>query len=304
MKLDTRPLMMILAVAMASTGCGDDGQASDGGGSTGASSSGTTGDDTMQSTSSNPTMGSTSSDDTTSGTTAGSSDDSGTTTGTSTGSADETGTSTSTGSIETVTLSGIVTDFGSPDPLPGIEVCVFGEDIPCATTDATGGYTLDGVPVAEGAIEFSGAGRFPSLFWGEGPMEDQTLNYNLLSTLAANVLAAVLGAPIDDELGHLAIAVADGEGALLSGVTFTMTPDSGAVGYLTTDGIDPDLTATSEVGFAGWLNVDIGEVEITASHPTLTCVPGPGALVGATPDALRIDITAGYLGSTFPFVCS
>lgn len=302
MKLDERPLMMVLAIAMASTACGDDGGSSDGGGSTGASSSGTT-DDTMQSTSSMPGTGSTSSDDTTSSS-GSSSDDGGTSTGTSTGVVDETGSSSSTGAVDTVTLSGTVTDFGSPDPLQGIEVCVFGEDIPCATTDAAGAYVLSGVPAAEGAIEFTGTGRFPSLFWGEGPMDDQVLDYNLLSNVAANVLAAVLGEPIDAELGHLALAAVDGDGALLSGVSFSMTPSSGVVGYLTPDGIDPMLTVTSEVGFAGWLNVDVGEVEITANHPTLTCVPGPGALVGATPDALRIDINAAYLGSTFPFVCS
>lgn len=203
-----------------------------------------------------------------------------------------------------MTLSGIVTDFGTPDPLEGMDVCVFGQPgIPCATTDATGAYTLMGVPVAEGAIEFTGPSRFPSLFWGEGPMEDQVLDYNLLSTLAAAVLALSLGEEIDDSLGHLALAATDADG-LAAGVSFTMTPSSGAIGYLTPKGIDPMLTETSQVGFAGWLNVDVGEVEITASHPTLTCVPGPGALVGATPDALRIDITAGYLGSTFPFVCT
>ncbi len=184
-------------------------------------------------------------------------------------------------------------------------MCVFGQaGIPCATTDATGAYTLMGVPVAEGAIEFTGPSRFPSLFWGEGPMEDQVLNYNLLSTLAAAVLAVSLGEEIDDSLGHLALAASDGDSALVSGVTFTMTPSSGAIGYLTPEGIDPKLTETTQVGFAGWLNVDVGEVEITASHATLTCVPGPGALVGATPDALRIDVTAAYLGSTFPFVCT
>ena len=194
MKLGTRPLMILVAT-LAATGCGDDGGSSNDGGSTGGSSSGTTGDDTMPSTTSG--SGSTSVDDTTSST-GGSSDESGasTSTSSSTGSADETGGSTSTGSVDTVTLSGVVTDFGSPNPLPNIEVCMFGQDIPCATTDAEGAYTLDGVPVAEGAIEFTGPSRFPSLFWGEGPMEDQTLDYNLLSTLAANVLAAVLGESI------------------------------------------------------------------------------------------------------------
>ncbi len=307
MTLKTQRRGMILATAIALAACGDDEPGGDGGGSTGGSSSGVTTDDpTMAATTSNPSTGSTSSADS-SGTgeptsTGGSSSGEGSSSGDGSSSS---GGSTSTGALETVTISGVVTDFGTPAVLPGIDVCVYEQaGIPCATTDDEGAYTLAGVPVAEGAIEFTGAARFPSLFWGEGPMEDDVLNYNLLSNLAAAVLAASLGEEIDDGAGHLAIAVSDGDGSLLEGVSFTMEPASGAVGYLTMDGIDPDLTETTAVGFAGWLNVNVGEVEITASHPTLDCVPGPGALVGSRPDTLRIDITAGYLGSTFPFVCS
>lgn len=304
MKLETQTRGMILATAIALAGCGDDGSASDSGGSTGGSSSGVTTDDTATPTTTPmSSTGSTSSAD--SGSSSGGSDTStGGTTG-STGGSDSSSDASSTGTVATVTLSGIVSDFGTPDPLEGVDVCVFEQaGIPCATTDAEGAYTLMGVPSAEGAIEFTGTGRFPSLFWGEGPMMDDVLNYSVLSTLAAAVLAANLGEEIDDSLGHLALAVSDADGALLPGVSFTMTPASGASGYLTMNGIDPDLTETTQAGFAGWLNVDLGEVEITASHPTLDCVPGPGSIVGATPDALRIDITAAYLGSTFPFVCS
>ncbi|MCR9159049.1 MAG: hypothetical protein ACE37F_10000 [Nannocystaceae bacterium] len=307
MTIKTQQRVMILATAVALMGCGDDGGASDESGSTSGSTSGSSGTDpTDPSTSGVPSTGSTSETDegtssTTGGTETGSADSSGSSSDGSTGTED----GTSTGAIESVTLSGVVTDFGSPNPLPGISVCVFEEaGIPCATTDDEGAYTLPGVPSAEGAIEFTGPSRFPSLFWGEGPMEDEVLDYNLLSTIAAAVLANALGEKIDDNDGHLALAVLDAEGALLSGASFTMDPPSGAIGYLTPQGIDPELTATTEVGFAGWLNVAVGEVEVTVSHPDLDCVPGPGALVGSTPDALRIDITAGYLGSTFPFVCS
>lgn len=304
MKLEAHPRAMILATAIALAGCGDDSPAPQSDSSTGGSTAGTTEDGTTPgSTSSLPSTGSTSSAESTSTDTGGSDSGSSSSTGT-TGGSEDTGDETSTGTGPTAMISGIVSDFLMATPLEAIDVCVFGQDgIPCATTDAAGAYSLVGVPVAEGAIEFTGNGRFPSLFWGEGPMDDQVLSYRLLSNLAAAVLAASLGEEIDDNLGHLALAVTS-DGALLSEVSFTMSPSSGAAGYLTMEGIDPQLTETTEVGFAGWLNIDVGEVEIVANHPTLDCVPGPGALVGATPDALRIDITAGYLGSTFPFVCS
>lgn len=302
MKLEVQSQAMILATAMALAGCGDDSPASETDGSTGSTTTGTTSDDGTTATTL-PMSGSSSTSSAESSSSSSSGSDSSTGSSSSSSGSDS-GSESSTGAVDTVTLSGTVTNFGTTTPLGDIDVCVFGEDdIPCATTDVMGMYNLMGVPVAEGAIEFTGANRFPSLFWGEGPMEDQILNYNLLSTVASAVLALSLDQEIDDNLGHLAIAVSDGA-ALVPGVTFTMTPSSGALGYLTPMGIDPQLTETSEVGFAGWLNVDVGEVEITASHPTLTCIPGPGALVGATPDALRIDVTAGYLGSTFPFVCT
>lgn len=309
MKIKTQQRVMILATVAALAGCGDDSAASDAGSSTGeGTTSGTTTNEPTDPSTTAPGTGSTTDD---SDGTTGSTGEADTGSGDSTGSTSDDGSSSggegssSTGSIETVTLTGVVTDFGTPNPLPGISVCVFEQEgIPCATTDDEGAYTLDGVPSAEGAIEFTGPSRFPSLFWGEGPMADEVLDYNLLSTLAAAVLAVSLGEEIDENAGHLALAVLDAEGSLLSGATFTMDPPSGAVGYLTPKGIDPELTETTQVGFAGWLNVDVGEVEVTVSHPTLTCVPGPGALIGSTPDALRIDVTAGYLGSTFPFVCS
>jgi hypothetical protein len=308
MKIKTQQRVMILATVAALAGCGDDSSASDAGSSTGeGTTSGTTTNEPTDPSTTAPGTGSTTDDsDGTTGSTGEADTGSGDSTGSTSDDASSGGEgSSSTGSIETVTLTGVVTDFGTPNPLPGISVCVFEqESIPCAATDDEGAYTLDGVPSAEGAIEFTGPSRFPSLFWGEGPMADEVLDYNLLSTLAAAVLAVSLGEEIDENAGHLALAVLDAEGSLLSGATFTMDPPSGAVGYLTPKGIDPELTETTQVGFAGWLNVDVGEVEVTVSHPTLTCVPGPGALIGSTPDALRIDVTAGYLGSTFPFVCS
>lgn len=305
MKFEQPTLVLILASAVALSACGDDGGGAGDGGDTSNTTDG--GDDDGQTPASTMSMadsGSTAADDDTTGGagTTGGSSSGGSSESDDGGSSDE---GSSTGSVPSVTLSGVVSDFGMPGLLPNISVCVFEQKgIPCATTDDMGEYTLMGVPSAEGAIEFTGAGRFPSLFWGEGPTEDDVLDYSLLSNLAATVLAAALGEQIDDTLGHLALAVVDGDGMLLEGVTFTLSPDSGALGYLTTEGVDPKLAATSEVGFVGVLNVDVGETEVVATHATLDCVPGPGALVGATADALRIDVRAGYLGSTFPFVCS
>lgn len=305
MKLGMQSHLVFLAAIAVSVGCGDDGGAPQGEGSSGGSSSSTTDDGvTTPGSTSSPDPSTTGNAESSSSTDATSSSSTGAE-GSSTTTGETEGSSSSTGSVDTVTLSGVVSDFASGDPLENIEVCVFEQPgIPCATSDAAGAYSLMGVPVAEGAIEFNGANRFPSLFWGAGPMEDDVLDYRLLSTLAATVLAVALDEQIDDNLGHLALGVTGPDGMLLEGVSFTMDPPSGALGYITPDGIDPILTATSQVGFAGWVNVDVGEVEITASHPTLNCVPGPGSLIGSSPDALRIDVTAGYLGSTFPFECS
>jgi hypothetical protein len=37
-------------------------------------------------------------------------------------------------------------------------------------------------------------------------------------------------------------------------------------------------------------------------HPTLDCTPHAAAIVGEEPDAIGMNVTAGRLSSTFPFV--
>ena len=210
-----------------------------------------------------------------------------------------------TGDTVGVTLSGVVTNLASGDPLANVSVCVYDHPrIDCATTNGAGMYTLPGVPVGEGAIEFQGGGVFPGLFHGVTSMDD-TLNYFALDALAATIFAAALGEQLDPARGHLGAWAVDANGEPLANVSFALSPESGAgPGYITPQSsIDPELTATTEVGFAGWVNVDPGEVQITATHPTLSCTPHASAIAGDDPNGIRMDIVAGRLGTTFPFVC-
>lgn len=292
----------LMAALLAVGGCSDDVD-EDQGDTAGPSTTGdTTGDastaPTTTTQATTTTEGTTASDDGTDSGTTGDDDDGSTT------AADDTG---STGDTSGITLSGTVTNLASGDAVEGVSVCVHEHpDIDCTTTNAQGVYALDDVPVGEGAIVFEGGGVFPGLFHGITPDMNETLNYFAINHLAAALLAAALGEEIDPALGHVGVWVVDANGDPLPHVSFEMTPASGAgPGYITPESsIDPQLTETTEVGFAGWVNVDPGAVQITASHPTLDCTPHAAAIVGDEPDAIRMDVTAGYLGTTFPFVCA
>lgn len=60
------------------------------------------------------------------------------------------------GSVEGGTLTGIVTDEDTEQPVPGIHVEIIGLGLPPRTTGPDGAYTFDYVPVGVYTVEFSG----------------------------------------------------------------------------------------------------------------------------------------------------
>jgi hypothetical protein len=301
-KKSTIPCGLIVSL-LAIAGCSDDAAESHDDTHGGSTSTGTTdGGTTAPSTTASSADGSTTAIDETDTGTHG---DDGSTTA-----SDDTGTDTdmdSTGEASGITLSGTVTNLANGEAVENVSVCVHEHPaIDCATTNAEGAYVLEGVPVGEGAMAFNGGGIFPGLFHGITPDMDDTLHYYAIQTLAAALLAASLGEEIDPARGHLGVWAIDANGDPLDQVSFEITPASGAgPGYITSESsIDPDLTETTEVGFGGWVNVNPGVIQITASHPTLDCTPHAAAIVGDEPDAIGMNVTAGRLSSTFPFVCT
>jgi len=95
-----------------------------------------------------------------------------------------------------------------------------------------------------------------------------------------------------DTSGFISVDARNGAGAPLDGVEGTIEPPSGTgARYLDMNfAYDPALNATSTAGFFVFGNVDEGLVDLTLSHPTLTCRHDGDGFSAGTPEVLRIPV--------------
>jgi hypothetical protein len=198
-------------------------------------------------------------------------------------------------------VSGLVADFSTSSAaknfdatqypaLSGVAVCAYGNtSVPCATTDASGKYTLTGVP--SGALvylSYAKTGYGPTLY-GVTPTAGQTVSAPAIfmdSTAVADSWGTEGGAPPDPTKGTILFGALTGgpstspihevfdgtEYFYLSGYTVTISPaaTAGPVYTSASWAPDPPLTSSSTAGW-GFFTALPGDYTLTFTHPSLTC---------------------------------
>jgi len=199
-----------------------------------------------------------------------------------------------------VTASGVVVDtsagFNSTSPydetkypaLAGVEVCLYGNTAaPCATTDASGKYSIVGVPSGTVTFSYKKAGYQSVLYPTAYPGSLGALF--MLTTSAYSTWLAKAGASIDPTKGEILFGAGTtvaAPGATLSemfgpttyyyasGYTVALSPAAalGPVYFSPAVEPDPALTSASAAG-TGLLQVLPGAYSLTFTDPMLTCPP-------------------------------
>jgi len=166
--------------------------------------------------------------------------------------------------------------------LEGVEVCVPElEDVDCTLTDDEGGFVLAGLPrdtdlVVTATLEDT----VPTAFPQNSAHEARNFVATLYDASFAELNAERMGTVYDPEASHLAFTLfhyaREPGGEELpphtEGVSFTLEPDQGVPYYM--NGLflaDDDLTATSGSGFAGVVNVEPGDYELSLDNPGGPC---------------------------------
>jgi hypothetical protein len=207
---------------------------------------------------------------------------------------------------------GIFDQLGSA--VVGATVCVLHHaDIPCATTDAAGNYTMT-LPNLQGvdiAVTVTAQGSLSHLATIEEPIDQDGLHIVvwpsgilLLSDAAATqLLATEAGFTFPStSTGFLRVRIGGLSAGSLTGATATLSPLSGAGPvYGDMQGhAQPSLTGTSSSGETLFGNLTPGVYEVTALAAGKTCKPGIGGLlIGDWPPigagTVRVEVVANLL---------
>ena len=222
------------------------------------------------------------------------------------GSADTTGSDGSSDGVDTTgtagqQISGVVTDFVSGDPVEGAQVCL--HELPavaCAIADASGAYTVTGVPAGvDTALVVSAEGFVPLAMWGNTGVTDLEADLALAQTTLLTAFAGILGLELDDATGSVSVAFFSGGEMSAMGVEMSMTPVSGTGPVYLDKALVPtlDQPGTGLDGAGGWFLVEPGEVEVSGTLDGVACTPGDVATLGSAPDTARMLILPGHFNS-------
>jgi hypothetical protein len=177
----------------------------------------------------------------------------------------------------TITITGSTEDGLGTQPLPDVEICVFGHDeIPCVHSDLTAQFTLKGVPAnSELLLSFFKADYFLHLATYTSTDQNDHFSYGLVSDLAMDAMASTVSVEIDGSKSQIIFgANVEKDGDRVEDVSVSMSPASGeGPFYQGTAGLDKTMSTTGSKGTGGFLNVEPGEYEITFTHPSKTCTP-------------------------------
>jgi hypothetical protein len=175
--------------------------------------------------------------------------------------------------------------------VPGVQVCVYGESsVPCATTDASGKYTLAVPAGAAVTLSYNKTGYTPYLYavaaQSAGATDDAPAIL-ITTTTSGNSFLTMAGGTPDPTKGQILFGggtIGPSPGAIYHemfgafdyyyapGYSVTISPAAtvGPVYVSATWAPDPSLTASSNAGW-GIIQVPPGKYTLTYSSPNLSC---------------------------------
>lgn len=200
-------------------------------------------------------------------------------------------------------FSGELTALSDRAPIAGAQVCVLEHDeIPCATTDASGFWQLDCAPRGDAAIWFRADGFAPGVWLWAGPAGEayEDLDVSLARDAENSGYLSPTGVTYPDGTSSLVTIVARGNSA---GMTAVLRSGSGEGPFYSADQggrIDPALTAlpsADELVFfvaqpwSGWQEI---EIELLSAGGG-ACQQDGGAWTArdGAPNVVRLPIRAG-----------
>jgi hypothetical protein len=222
--------------------------------------------------------------------------------------AGESGPSTSESAMASV--SGVAIEFPAMTAVAGIAACWFDHaEHPCVTTDDEGQFVLEGLPGgAEVTIELTADGYVPQLAVLLLPTEGMvSIVHTAIPQAVSDTVVEGLGAELDPTKGNVSGDAYGPGNTGIPGIALSMTPTSGlGPAYGQTGGLPTTSLDATEDGSALWINVDPGEVVVTATavDGSADCTISPIALPADSADATRVPVVAGYLTHFVHFTCS
>lgn len=178
-----------------------------------------------------------------------------------------------------LTYTGHILDALDSAPLAGVAVCITRPSgIPCVTTDATGAYTIEGLPPeTRVTATVTKDAYFPVHAAFITRDRDFTIDAVLLKTALVQVAFSAAGISFDIGKGAILVRAYDpdvGYTSAVEGIVGEITPDAGdGPIYNDADAIPSDATATSTSGTWAIVNLAAGTYQVRSTGPGRDC-PG------------------------------
>lgn len=224
----------------------------------------------------------------------------------------------------TITVSGTITEFsasGTGAPIAGVQVCLKDLTTPaCVTTDASGKYTMAGVPANfEGVALLTKTGYVNLAVVGTTGTTDETVNAVLPTTALAQTYAGLAGFAwplagksivefaVLEQVASDAGADAGTVAAGVAGATVSLTPTAGTGPvYASAAGLpDKTLTATSTQGGGAFGDLPPADYTLKVTAPsgkTCTRVAKSG-WAASSPDSVKLPAIADTVVYPLRFDC-
>jgi hypothetical protein len=215
---------------------------------------------------------------------------------------------------------------GSPDaggnatqPVAGLRVCVYQDPtIPCVMSDATGKFTLAGLPMmSDVVVSMTKTGYLPVLLPIETGSTDMDGSPAGPFPMTASATSSASSVPTTVDLiakGMLVFfAIMPDNGSLSSvvgaiGTKVSLSPMDGSGPFFQTNHSAIDPSATSVVDQNGfYFNLDPGTYQLTFADPHFDCAPLStpfGFGFPSPPSAVKFPIAAGYETAPVGVLCT